>query len=67
MKLDRRTRKLYYDDFFLSRADARVVKVGPDVIELDATVAYPEGGGQEADHGTLTFDDALPDLDRYHA
>jgi Ser-tRNA(Ala) deacylase AlaX len=57
MKFERRTQKLYYDDFFLSQAKVKVVKVGPDYIELDATVAYPEGGGQEADHGTITLAD----------
>lgn len=57
MKFERRTQKLYYDDFFLSQARVRVVKVGPDYVELDATVAYPEGGGQEADHGTITLAD----------
>lgn len=57
MKLDRRTHKLYYDDFYLSQAQAKVVKVGPDFIELDATVAYPEGGGQEGDHGVISLPD----------
>lgn len=55
MKLDRRTCKLYYEDFYLSQAEAKIVKVGPDYIELDATVAYPEGGGQEADHGVISL------------
>lgn len=57
MKLDRRTCKLYYEDFYLSQADAKIVKVGPDYIELDATVAYPEGGGQEADQGIISLRD----------
>jgi alanyl-tRNA synthetase len=57
MKFSRRTRRLYYDDFLLSEAPARVVCIDDDSIELDATVAYPEGGGQEADHGTITLDD----------
>lgn len=57
MKLDRRTHKLYYDDFYLSQAEANVVKIGADYIELDATVAYPEGGGQEGDRGTIVLRD----------
>jgi alanyl-tRNA synthetase len=61
MKFERRTQKLYYEDFFLSEAAAKIVKVGPDYIELDATVAYPEGGGQEADQGTISLAVA-----RYH-
>lgn len=57
MKFVRCTEKLYYSDFYLSRTRAAVVKVGPDFVELDATVAYPEGGGQEADQGQLTLAD----------
>ncbi len=57
MKFERQTAKLYYSDFFLSQTQARIVKVGPDFIELDATVAYPEGGGQDADTGTIELDD----------
>jgi Ser-tRNA(Ala) deacylase AlaX len=57
MTFERRTRKLYYEDFFLTEAKVKVVKVGTDYIELDATVAYPEGGGQDADQGTISFAD----------
>jgi Ser-tRNA(Ala) deacylase AlaX len=54
----RATRKLYYLDPYLYQAAAVVIKVGSDFVELDATVAYPEGGGQESDLGTLTLADA---------
>ena len=57
MKFERRTEKRYYEDFFLCETLARIVKIGPDFIETDATVAYPEGGGQEADLGTIEFPD----------
>lgn len=57
MKLDRRTCKLYYEDFYLSRTQAKIVKIGSDYIELDATVAYPEGGGQESDRGVIALRD----------
>ena len=56
-KLNRSTRKLYYTDCYLSQTRARVVKTGPDFIELDVTVAFPEGGGQESDCGTIVLDD----------
>ncbi|MGV3655379.1 MAG: alanyl-tRNA editing protein [Noviherbaspirillum sp.] len=51
--LNRRTTLLYYEDMFLNRASAHVVEIGEDYIELDRTVAYPEGGGQEADTGMI--------------
>ncbi|MFZ1180268.1 MAG: alanyl-tRNA editing protein [Herbaspirillum sp.] len=57
MKFHRLTQKLYYQDFYLRRAPAVVVKTGPDFIELDRTVAYPEGGGQEADQGCILLSD----------
>jgi alanyl-tRNA synthetase len=44
-------------DSFLSHTRARISKVGSDYIELDATIAYPEGGGQESDVGTLVLPD----------
>ena len=55
--LGRNTRKLYYEDSSLSECPAKIVKISGDKIELDATVAYPEGGGQEADHGAIVLDD----------
>jgi Ser-tRNA(Ala) deacylase AlaX len=54
MKLNRSTRKLYYEDFYLRQATATVVRIGEDHLELSATMAYPEGGGQESDHGVIT-------------
>ncbi|AWK88200.1 alanyl-tRNA editing protein [Azospirillum thermophilum] len=51
--LSRATRKLYYEDAYRKRCTAAVVKTGADHVELDATVAYPEGGGQEADCGVI--------------
>lgn len=54
---DRQTKRLYYDDLYLRCAKAKIVKVGNDFIELDATIAYPEGGGQEADTGFIITKD----------
>ena len=52
------TKKLYYEDAFLRAFTARVVSCaeakGGYAVVLDATAFYPEGGGQGADHGTLT-------------
>ncbi|WP_116137276.1 alanyl-tRNA editing protein [Trinickia diaoshuihuensis] len=55
--LSRKTRKLYYEDVYLSECVATIVKVQGNAIELDRTVAYPEGGGQEADQGVIVLDD----------
>lgn len=53
--LNRKTSKRYYEDFNLDRCIATVVKLGAGHVELDATVAYPEGGGQDADHGVIAL------------
>jgi Ser-tRNA(Ala) deacylase AlaX len=55
--LNRKTQKRYYDDPFLGECIAHVVKVDGNHIELDATVAYPEGGGQDADQGVIVLPD----------
>jgi alanyl-tRNA synthetase len=55
--LGRNTRKLYYENPFLSECSAKIVKINGNSIELDTTVAYPEGGGQEADQGVIVLDD----------
>lgn len=53
LSISRCTERLYYSDAFLYQTSSTVTKVGSDYVELAATVAYPEGGGQEADVGTL--------------
>ncbi len=51
------TERLYWNDAYLRRFEARVVAVGEvggkPAVTLDATAFYPEGGGQPADRGTL--------------
>ena len=60
------TEKLYYDDQNRMEFEAVILDVieraeGYDIV-LDQTMFYPEGGGQPADHGTLTTDDGSFDI-----
>ena len=56
------TQKCYEADAYRREADAVILAAEPDgrgggKLALDGTVFYPEGGGQPADHGTLTLPD----------
>lgn len=47
------TRTLYYEDSTIRDFDATVVWTEGDLVVLDQTALYPEGGGQPADKGFL--------------
>lgn len=53
--MQRKTEKLYYEDLFLAECEATIVEVCEKGVVCDGTVAFPEGGGQEGDQGTLIF------------
>ena len=48
------TRKMYYDEQERFEFEAVVLDVFDNYIVLDSTLFYPEGGGQESDHGTIS-------------
>ncbi len=47
------TELLFRDDAYAASATARVVAVHDGGIELDRTIFYPQGGGQQGDAGVL--------------
>jgi alanyl-tRNA synthetase len=50
-----KTEKLYYRDPFLKKCEATILDIQDKGIVLNKTVAFPEGGGQEGDRGTITI------------
>ncbi len=51
------TEEIFRHDAYARTAEAQVVAVGEDGIELDRTIFYPEGGGQPGDSGVLSTTD----------
>ena len=56
------TRKLYYEYPERTEFEAKVLDVIENKIILDNTIFYPEGGGQPADHGTLSVNDYVANV-----
>jgi misacylated tRNA(Ala) deacylase len=51
------TERLYMNDCYLKSFNATIEKVSDGYVVLNRTAFYPEGGGQPADHGTMSTDD----------
>ena len=53
------TELLYLRDTYLARGTATVRDIrdegGRTIVTLDRTILYPQGGGQPADHGSLSY------------
>ncbi|UXD21722.1 alanyl-tRNA synthetase [Ignicoccus pacificus DSM 13166] len=47
------TRRLFHEDPYMRRFDARVIDYKDNYLVLDQTAFYPEGGGQMADRGKI--------------
>jgi Ser-tRNA(Ala) deacylase AlaX len=47
------TRKVFWEDPYLTRLDTRVTSVQGDDVTVDKTIFYALSGGQESDHGTI--------------
>jgi misacylated tRNA(Ala) deacylase len=52
-----KTKLLYHDNSFTYECSAKIIATEGDEVALDATVFYPGGGGQMADHGTISWND----------
>lgn len=56
------TKELFLTDSYLKDCDATIISIEDGKIELDQTVFYPAGGGQECDTGVLQQGDIIAEV-----
>jgi misacylated tRNA(Ala) deacylase len=54
-----KTKLLYHTNSYMYECTAKVVDVDGDEVALDATIFYPGGGGQMADHGVISWENQV--------
>jgi misacylated tRNA(Ala) deacylase len=53
------TELLFNEDSYLKEAEAKVISIKDNIIKLNRTIFYPEGGGQPGDNGKLVLKDRV--------
>jgi Ser-tRNA(Ala) deacylase AlaX len=53
------TRKIFWDDPYLTQLDTDVTGVQGDEITVEQTIFFAFSGGQESDHGTIGYSNVL--------
>ena len=53
------TELLFNEDSYLKEAEAKVISVKDNIVKLNRTIFYPEGGGQPGDNGELVLKDRV--------
>ena len=53
------TELLFNEDSYLKEAEAKLISVKDNIIKLNRTIFYPEGGGQPGDNGELVLKDRV--------
>jgi len=51
-----KSEKIYYDEPYRKKIEAKIIEIDKNGIILDRTIAYAEGGGQESDRGWIIKD-----------
>jgi len=53
------TRKVFWEDPYLTRLDTRIASADGDTVTLEETILYALSGGQESDRGTIAGRDVV--------